>query len=466
MNFLPAAQIKERRFKLDLTLTPAQQHIDDNLKRFTLVRAGRKFGKTVYARKKMLDWMGPANACVWYIAPTYKQAKLISWSEFKRMIPAEALAKRPNDNDLVIQFKNGSEGYFMGSDDTDTLRGPKPTGIILEEAAYHKREAWHDVLRPNLLVHRAPALFITSPNGFNWFKDLEDEAKAQIARGSNEWATFHYSVYDNPYIDKEEIESARLACDNPAIWRQEYMAEYESSVGRVFNSYQDTERHVRKVVLPAGTFTAYRGIDWGMRDNTGCLWAIVQNRKLCIYREYAENGLSAPSQAQIIQNQTTPKEKTERNIIGHDASRQDVAMQGLTVQWHFSNAGITPLRTSSRKKDQSRAMIQTLLQEDRLVIDTECRKLRKQLLSYEWKDTAMEKPEDGNDDLVDALHYLVELLQYDLMLDRKVEEPKTLEQIYAEIRADKAAQAIRKYDLVQKKEEQALDFDNSPAGYL
>lgn len=462
MNLLSASSAKQKRFAIDLALTPAQQEIDKGFKRFTFVRAGRKFGKTVYARKKILDWLGPPNSCVWLISPTYRQGKLIAWADLKRIIPAEALQKKPNDSELTFTLKNGSELYLMGSDEPDSLRGPAPTGVVFEEAAYHKAEAWHDVIRPNLTVHKAPALFISSPNGFNWFKDLEDEARTRIESGDDEWAIFHKTIFDNPYIDREEIEKIKAQCD-PRVWSQEYMAEYESSVGRVFHEFQDTDRHVRSFPMPTSGEMCFRATDWGLRDDCGTLWAVLRD-KLYIYRENAENGLSPAAQAGMIMARTGPKESVYMSVLSHDAARMDLAQQGLTIEWHFRNAGIRPLKLSTRKKNASRALIIDLLSKDKIVIHPECRMLRKQLLSYSWKDTAMEKTEDGGDDLVDALHYMAELVEHKMFLNRPKEET-------AEERMKKAQEEMRKvsthrYPLSSPEKFNVPDFENSPAGYI
>lgn len=418
MDLINAGDRTKRVFKLGLTLTPAQHLIDISPARFKIVRCGRKFGKTTYAEKKALDWMSKPNSVVWYVSPTIKQGKIIAWAELKRMIPQEALGKKPNDTDLVITLKNGSQLYLMGAEDPNSLRGPAPDGVIFEEAAFIRREAWHEVVRPNLAPKRAPALFIGTPKGYNWFYDLEEQAR----KNPEEWAIFHYSIYDNPHIDKDEIEACRKSCDTEAVWNQEYMAKYESSVGRVFAAFNEN-RHVGVVDPPSGD--CVRAVDWGMRDDTACLWGYVRNRKLFIYREYADNNLSAPAQAEIIKG-LTGNERVSRTAISHDAAKQDPAMKGLTVAWHFMNAGIVPLRPSSRNKKDSRSMIQELLRQDRLIIDrNKCPKLRKQLLTYEWKDTTLEKVDEGvEQDLVDALHYLVEILQFDLFMNGKIEPGK------------------------------------------
>ena len=471
IDLFPTQETRKKVFKLGLAFTPKQAEIDRHPARFKIIRAGRKFGKTTFAIKKALDWLGKPNSSVWFISPTYRQGKLISWSEFKRIIPQEALGKKPNDTDLVITLKNGSQLYLMGSDDPDSLRGPAPTGVIFEEAAFHRREAWYEVVRPNLMPTKSPAIFIGTPKGFNWFKDLEDEAKRSIVMNENKWAIFHFTVYDNPHISRDEIEDAKKDCDTDAVWRQEYMAEYESSVGRVFSVFSD-ERHVKRIVMPTYAFEAWRAVDWGMRDDTCCLWAFVRNNVLYVYREYLGANLPAPSQAEIIRNLTTSKERVSRTAISHDAAKEDPAMRGLTVLWHFRQAGLGTISPSSRDKRHSRQMIQELLHENRLVIDAEhCPKLRKQLMAYEWKDTTMEKPDDeGNDDAVDALHYLVEMLQFNLFMNRKKTDDLSQKEILAAIAKEKLEQQRHPHytvpNILKRDDDFGSQFENTTAGYL
>lgn len=389
---------KSQRFTIPLTLTPCQERIDTTEARYKIIRAGRKFGKTTYGVYSAIRAAGTPNSVVWFIGPTFRQAKLIAWEQFKLLLPRESLAKKPNETDLVFTLKNGAKIFVMGSDNPDSLRGPQPDMVILEEAAMQTAETWHNVIRPNLLPRKGSALFITTPRGFNWFKDLEDKARKEIADGDKDWAVFHYSVYDNPFNEREEIAKSRRDCDSEIVWRQEYMAEYESSVGRVFSQFSDV-RHCRPLTIPTARHEVARAIDYGMRDDTACLWGRRIGNRLEVYREHLQADIPASTQAELILNKTTPSENVTRNIISHDAAKQDAEMRDLTVKWHFEHAGVTPIRVSSRDKKASRHMIQQLINEDRLVIDPRtCPKLRKQLLAYEWKSTTMEKTVDGKDD--------------------------------------------------------------------
>lgn len=463
MELLTTPETRKKVYKLNLVLTPAQAEADASHARFKICRWGRKCGKTKYAEKKALDWLGPPNSVVWFISPTIKQGKIIAWTEFKRMIPPEALGKKPNDTDLVITLKNGSQLYLMGADDPDSLRGPAPNGVIFEEAAFTRGEAWHEVVRPNLAPKKAPALFIGTPKGFNWLYDLEQQA----LKNPEQWFVSHHTIYDNPHIDPKEIEECRKSCDSEAVWRQEYLAQYESSVGRVFSSLCE-ERHATKLPVPSGD--VYRSVDWGMRDDTGALWAQVRildgKKKLCFYREYADNNLSAPAQAHIIKNMTLPSEKVLRTAISHDAAKEDNQMKGLTVLWHFRNAGINPLMPSSRDKKQSRQMVNELIREDRLLIDKErCPKLWKQLLTYEWKDTLMESVDESvKCDLVDSAHYMVEMLQFELFMENRKGD-LTHGEMLEEIKREKQDLA-RPHWKIDQEPLDAFQFDQNQAGYI
>ena len=428
------------------------------------MRCGRKFGKTTLGIYRCIRKAGIPSSVVWFAGPTYAQAKLIAWKEFKNLLPRESLAKKPNETDLYFTLKNGSEIYVMGSDNPDSLRGPAPNHVVIEEAAMQKGEVWHEVIRPNLTARKGTADFITTPKGYNWFKDLEDNARKLVAAGNSEWSVFHHTIYDNPHISREEIESARQDCDSEVVWNQEYLAKYESSVGRVFSQFSD-ERHCRPIAISNGSFEVYRAIDYGMRDDTACLWGYIGGNKLYVYREHLQADMPASAQAQIIKNMTTSHERVAWNIISHDAAKQDPEMRGLTVKWHFENSGIIPIRVSSRDKKNSRHMIQRLINEDRLVIDpNKCQKLRKQLLSYEWQDTLMEKTVDGKDDAVDALHYLVEGLAPLLFMDREEDKPKNYSEL---IRlSNEEMKKKHRYKIEQGEKEMSFAFEDSPAGYF
>src|SRR5437660_8336140 len=63
----------------------------------------------------------PAST-VWYVAPTYKQAKRIAWSRLKQL-SRPYWASKPHETDLSVRLQWGSTIALRGADNYDSLRG-------------------------------------------------------------------------------------------------------------------------------------------------------------------------------------------------------------------------------------------------------------------------------------------------------------------------------------------------------
>src|SRR6266516_31279 len=54
-------------------------------KRFRVLAAGRRFGKTQIALLELFRAVCVKGRTAWYVAPTYKQAKHIAWKRLKEL---------------------------------------------------------------------------------------------------------------------------------------------------------------------------------------------------------------------------------------------------------------------------------------------------------------------------------------------------------------------------------------------
>jgi predicted phage terminase large subunit-like protein len=102
----------------------------------------------------------------------------------------------------------------------------------MDEYADMKPEVWEEVLRPTLTDIKAPALFIGTPKGRNHFYDMYSSADLG-ADGFANWSAYHYTSYDNPYLQIEEIDAAKASMSSHAF-RQEYMASFEAKGSNMF----------------------------------------------------------------------------------------------------------------------------------------------------------------------------------------------------------------------------------------
>src|SRR3990167_4426413 len=84
-----------------------QQKILDSLKRFVVVFAGRRFGKSVLAVNLCIENAARnPKSKIWYCSPFYKQTKEIAWRLFEDYLPKDFISKR-NEAELKIVLRNG-----------------------------------------------------------------------------------------------------------------------------------------------------------------------------------------------------------------------------------------------------------------------------------------------------------------------------------------------------------------------
>jgi len=131
-----------------MALSQAQQSIVDTDTRFKVVVAGRRFGKTHLAIREICRNARFPNRDVWYVAPTYRQAKMIAWTKLKKKLLELRWAQKINEAELTIILKNGSTIQLKGADNADSLRGVGLDYLVLDEFAEMDSSAWFEVLRP------------------------------------------------------------------------------------------------------------------------------------------------------------------------------------------------------------------------------------------------------------------------------------------------------------------------------
>lgn len=221
-----------------LEITKDQQNIIEDQSRFKVIVAGRRWGKTHLSLFELLInkhegvWVHPKKK-TWFVSPTYRQSKNIAWNILKEIVyeyPQMILKK--NEAELSIEFINGSTIELKGADNEDSLRGVGLNKVVVDEMAFLKKEAWTEVLRPALSDKKGSAMFIGTPDGFNYFYDLYQKGR-NLEDGFKSW---YFKSIDSPFIDKLEIEAARQELDE-RTFRQEYEASFETASGRVYYAF-------------------------------------------------------------------------------------------------------------------------------------------------------------------------------------------------------------------------------------
>jgi hypothetical protein len=82
-----------------MPLSTPQQTIVDAPQRFKVVVAGRRFGKTHLSIRELCRHAKDPDQTVWYVAPTYRQAKMITWKKLRKKLLAINWIKKINETE-------------------------------------------------------------------------------------------------------------------------------------------------------------------------------------------------------------------------------------------------------------------------------------------------------------------------------------------------------------------------------
>lgn len=219
----------------------------NDLRRFIVLVAGRRWAKTTTMLTKMLramceqqdisekpeDWVELNEGFYGYFAPTYAQAKLIAWDILKHLIPKHYVAKI-NESELSIRLVNGQVVRLFGLDKPVRLLGMKLKGAIIDEFDQTKIEAWKDVIRPALSDTGGFAWFIGSPDARR--KQLKELFDKVILDKDPAWGRYHFRSIDGGYIPVAELEQAKKDLD-PKTYREQYEASFETVEGGVYYGF-------------------------------------------------------------------------------------------------------------------------------------------------------------------------------------------------------------------------------------
>lgn len=195
--------------------------------RFKIIAKGRRFGLTKgfanYVVESMIDGVSP----ILWVDTIYGNIERYIERYFipaLKDLPKNIWKYRVNRNDLKI---GNSVCDFRSADKPENIEGFGYALIILNEAGIilKNRRLWEESIRPMLLDYKAKVLIGGTPKGKRLKRSNEKHLFYELyERGAssslgNQWESFNFSSYDNPLIDKNEIDE--LANDISASLRQQ-----------------------------------------------------------------------------------------------------------------------------------------------------------------------------------------------------------------------------------------------------
>ena len=199
----------------------------------------------------------------WYIFPTFTEGKDTVFRD-PSMIPntiPDVLVSKRHDSVGVIYLKNGSIIQLKGADDPNSLRGPNPVGIVLDEFATMKLEAWQ-VVEPVLRANGGWCWFIGTPKGQNHLYNFYHKGQS----GHLEWKSWLLKASDSRIITDAQLKEAKDSAVNEAFYRQEFECAFLEGEGRIFRGVREIctaepERPIDNEMYVMGVDIA-KHVDW------------------------------------------------------------------------------------------------------------------------------------------------------------------------------------------------------------
>ena len=387
--------------KLAIKPRPLQKVLLDNTSRKLVVVAHRRFGKTTLALLKILK-SAKNDTRFFYIAPTYRQAKVIAWKLLVDMIPHEFI-KRLNEVELMVTLINGAVIELKGADNPDSLRGVGLDGAVLDEYAQMNPAMWSEIIVPALTDRQGWAMFIGTPKGKNHFYDLfmnTPESDRAI-----------YKASETDIVPQAELESAKAEMSSDE-YEQEFNCGWLYFSGQIYKEFK-RDIHVIKPFPIDNTWLMHCSIDYGQVNPTAVLWiAVDYDGKAYVFDEHYEAGKTVQYHAKVILDRRYNLRTLPLLDPSAFARNRSEGERMYSVADEFSENGITCMPAQNDVLGGINR-VKEYFQKNELFIFETCRNLIKELETYRWKDrkrldlNAPEEPVKMNDHAVDALRYFI-----------------------------------------------------------
>ena len=230
--------------------------------RFFVMVCGRRFGKTTASAMEATYYASQPNKKIWLVGLSYDKADLMFREIWQKMVIGHQNdIIRASEKDRFIKFKWGTVVEAKSADNPDSLVGEGLDLLIIDEAAKVKRKIWDMYLSPCLSDRKGKAIFITTPEGFNWIYDLY-----LLGKDDELWESHQAPSWDNHFAfplgksDQFLLERKRNMARE--VYEQEYGAKFTSFAGSVY----PFERELDVGKFPYNpNFPTFCSIDFGYR---------------------------------------------------------------------------------------------------------------------------------------------------------------------------------------------------------
>lgn len=288
----------------------------------------------------------------WHMLPEAEQARKAIWAAvnphtgMRRIDEAfpQAIRRRTREQEMSIEFANGSTWQVVGSDNFNSLVGATPVGIVFSEWSLANPAAWA-FMRPILMENGGWAGFIYTPRGKNHAHKTHLAAQANESWFSETLSADRTGVFTSEQLNAELAEyiAEHGEVEGTAFFQQEYYCSFEAAIlGSVYGSWMSKAEQAGRLgavdydpALPV--FTAW---DLGFDDATAIWWWQVARQEVRVIDYYESRGEGIDHYADVIK-QKPYDYKNSRHYGPHDAANKLLAAGGRSIIHQLQAHGIT-----------------------------------------------------------------------------------------------------------------------------
>lgn len=270
----------------------------------------------------------------WHCLPEYGQGRKAIWTAVnphtgkKRIDEAYPLEirRKTRDDEMLIEFLNGSTWQVIGSDTYDRLVGAPPAGITFSEYALADPAAW-DYFRPILAENGGWAVFISTVRGRNHFWKL-----AEMAKRDPSWFYLNQTALETGVFTPEQLEQERKELrtahgedEGDARFAQEYLNDPAAALPGAYYGRQITriEQEGRIRLMPWDPrYPVATGWDLGIGDSTAIWFAQLIEGRCQVIDYYEASGVGLDHYAKVLRERPYTYDEL---LWPHDGNNSDLS---------------------------------------------------------------------------------------------------------------------------------------------
>jgi hypothetical protein len=424
---MPATKPRESTSREPLTPAPTytvhdkQREVLQSDTRYRVLKWGRRGGKNIVAvidieERGRQPWESqwgsddPERTVIWWIGPSYDQAKRYGFEKLKAALPNSWIQGEPKESEpYEIELVNGVTYEFRTFDKPKTIQGAGVDHVVIDEADYMPDNLWYQDLEPMLMDSGGSAMFISKPvRPRSYFQKFYDFGQSS---DYPQYFSSHATSADNPYLAENPKDKKGTVPDH--VYQREYLAKLPDDGGQVFKKLG--ERLFTATYQLEGDVV--EGIGEAKRDPQKCTPPFSVGVDFARHRDYrvtiaidAAGDLIYFSRAQnegwdTIEDDVKAVHEEYPGIVFPDASRDNKIIPDLAQ----AGVRLEPVSFSKQTKKELIEDLITRIETCELTAPSvpELDQLRLELRQLEKEVTAggytrYHAPETGHDDCVDA----------------------------------------------------------------